>query len=87
MPVYEYECLDCGGRFSKLMRSLAQPQTIVCPTCEGTHTRKLVSTFAAHGLDSHVDHYTGGDNSDLPRATPPVFGRPELQARSSQGAG
>lgn len=41
MPLYEYECESCQGRFERLQR-LADPPVGTCPTCEGK-VRKLIS--------------------------------------------
>jgi putative FmdB family regulatory protein len=77
MPIYEYRCQECNERFSKLVRSLANPPEILCPKCGSEGARKLASTFAAHGLESQVDNYSGGDESDL-AVDKPSFGRKEL---------
>ena len=80
MPIYEYVCLDCGERYSLLVRSLSSPVTPACSRCGSSQARKLVSPFVAHGLDCQVDSYTGGDDSDLIAPGPPAFGRRELEA-------
>ena len=38
MPVYEYECEQCGGRFD-LRRSLVEDSEARCPDCEGKGRR------------------------------------------------
>ncbi|MBM4425130.1 MAG: zinc ribbon domain-containing protein [Chloroflexi bacterium] len=50
MPIYEYECADCGEEFEKLVKlseAAAKPE---CPNCGGKHTQKRLSTFASHGF-------------------------------------
>jgi len=32
MPIYEFECADCGNRFDRLQK-LSDPDPTVCPTC------------------------------------------------------
>ena len=44
MPLYEYECDDCGHRF-ELIRKFSDEPLRECPTCAG-HVRKLVSSPA-----------------------------------------
>jgi putative FmdB family regulatory protein len=44
MPLYEYKCLGCGGRFELLILKASQP--IVCPSCAGESVERLVSLFA-----------------------------------------
>ena len=48
MPLYEYACLDCQHTFDTL-RSMAQADDpIACPKCQGEHTSRMLSLFAAH---------------------------------------
>ena len=44
MPLYEYECDDCGRRF-ELIRKFSDPPVTTCPTCDGS-VQKLVSSPA-----------------------------------------
>jgi putative FmdB family regulatory protein len=45
VPVYEYVCLACEGRFERLQRlTEAEPD---CPDCGSTGVRKQISVFAA----------------------------------------
>jgi putative FmdB family regulatory protein len=47
MPVYEYECKDCGQHFDK-MRPMSQADTpIACVRCQSTATRRMLSRFFA----------------------------------------
>ncbi|RPI53368.1 MAG: zinc ribbon domain-containing protein [Acidobacteria bacterium] len=43
MPIYEYECRDCGSRFEKIIYGKAEPQ---CPSCNSADLARLLSTFA-----------------------------------------
>ena len=43
MPLYEFECLDCGQQFEALVRDSTLP---VCPGCQGTHLERLLSLFS-----------------------------------------
>ena len=49
MPIYEYRCDDCAGRFEVLTSFAERDRAQMCPTCESRKTRVLVSTFAAIG--------------------------------------
>ncbi len=52
MPIYEYQCQDCGHVFSKLFRSIsssAESPIILCPDCGSDHTRRIVSSVAVLG--------------------------------------
>lgn len=45
MPIYEYECRDCGGKFEKLVPRAGTP--VVCEACGSTRVVKQFSVFAA----------------------------------------
>jgi putative FmdB family regulatory protein len=47
MPIYEYVCLDCGERFDALRRMADADAPIRCSGCEGDHTSRTISVFAA----------------------------------------
>jgi putative FmdB family regulatory protein len=51
MPIYEYRCESCAGKFEVLTRFAERDKAQVCPTCESTRTRVLVSSFASFGGD------------------------------------
>jgi len=59
MPIYEYECKDCGAVFERLQPSRAKKKGEPCEQCEGTNTERLLSAFAARGG-------TGGDSDAMP---------------------
>lgn len=42
MPIYEYECKNCGHRMEKLQKISDAPLT-TCPSCEQDALSKLVS--------------------------------------------
>ena len=44
MPMYEYECGDCGDRFELIQKFSDEPVS-TCPSCGGK-VRKLVSSSA-----------------------------------------
>ena len=46
MPIYEYSCLHCNGRFQKLVMGFSNPATVNCPRCGSQEVRKAVSRFA-----------------------------------------
>jgi putative FmdB family regulatory protein len=57
MPLYEYECVDCGQRTEALQQHSDPPLT-VCPACGGK-LRKLVSSpsFQFKGSGWYVTDY------------------------------
>lgn len=46
MPIYEYVCHACHGRFQKLVQGFADPPGLACPRCQGTDVRRALSRFA-----------------------------------------
>jgi len=42
MPLYDYECRECGHEFEALVRKGDVPQ---CPKCHTEHLERLLSTF------------------------------------------
>lgn len=49
MPIYEYRCEDCSSSFDVLTTFAERDRAQLCPKCESTKTRVLVSTFASIG--------------------------------------
>ncbi len=49
MPLYEYRCAACDGRFEFLQPLGGDAQGLACPSCGGRELRRELSTFAAHG--------------------------------------
>jgi putative FmdB family regulatory protein len=49
MPIYEYQCSDCGHEFEKLVRfSDPKINSPNCPDCQSENTFKRLSTIAAY---------------------------------------
>jgi len=44
MPIYEYECLQCGHRFEYLV--LKSTPAAACPACQKTELKQLISMYA-----------------------------------------
>ena len=43
MPIYEYECRECGHRFEAIVRLNESPD---CPSCQSAKLERLISLFA-----------------------------------------
>ena len=64
MPIYEYRCESCSGKFDVLTRFAERDQAQVCPSCESIKTKVLVSSFAFAGTgDSSSAFEAGGGES------------------------
>jgi len=44
MPIYEFECEQCGGRFEELVAAGAEG--VACAACGSTRTRRLLSAVS-----------------------------------------
>lgn len=76
MPIYEYRCDVCGEQFEKLFRSIASLSTnIECPACHSTQVQRLMS---APAIRSGNEASRPAQVTDASPASPPVFGRKEL---------
>lgn len=47
MPIYEFECEECGERFEELVGSEVTSEP--CPACGGARTRRLISPVSPPG--------------------------------------
>jgi len=47
MPIYEFECEDCGKRFEELVSGGAGP--VACSRCGSERTRRLMSPPSSAG--------------------------------------
>lgn len=45
MPIYEYDCENCGSRFETYQSSMNTEKEVKCPECESDKTRRVLSTF------------------------------------------
>jgi putative FmdB family regulatory protein len=57
MPIYEYYCGDCRSKFEVLTSYEASQGKMLCATCHGANTRKLLSLVARPAR--------GGDGDDF----------------------
>lgn len=47
MPIYEFQCNDCGTDFDKLVRRISAIDEVTCPECESHDVHKKLSVFAS----------------------------------------
>jgi putative FmdB family regulatory protein len=55
MPIYEYECNQCGKPFEKIVRFSEADQIPACPKCESKDTHKKIS--AVFGSDKYIQQW------------------------------
>lgn len=66
MPLYEYNCQDCGEDFDKLVRFSEADQMPECPSCGEINTQKKISAGAVIGVNSG-----GGSKAISPPSSSP----------------
>ncbi len=49
MPIYEYECNQCGEPFEKMVRFSEADHIPICPKCASNDTRKKISAVVSFG--------------------------------------
>jgi len=66
MPIYEYECAECGNRFEVLQRVDEKPD-LRCDKCKGNNIRRVLSpgafVFKGNGFYA-TDYKAKGQKTD-----------------------
>jgi putative FmdB family regulatory protein len=78
MPIFEYQCDDCGTKFEKLVRRLGG-EDVLCPSCGESKLTMQFSTFAAHSngaSESDSGFSTGAD--EMPSCAGGMCQTPDL---------
>lgn len=52
MPIYEFKCNTCADVFEELVPMNTEGERLTCPSCGTVGAKRLVSAFAAHGLEN-----------------------------------
>ena len=78
MPIYEYECSDCG-QIEEAVQKISDAPLTDCPHCSG-RLHKIISQSAFHLKG-------GGWYADLYSSSKPDGGKPEKAAAKSDGGG
>jgi len=52
VPIYEYQCQECGEEFEKLVRSISSTPEVECPHCGGKKVKKALSLFGTQSSSS-----------------------------------
>ncbi len=49
MPIYEYQCTQCGGKFEVIQPIGEDGSKLICPKCTAQNPRRLFSSFYSPG--------------------------------------
>lgn len=58
MPIYEFDCYECGEPFEKMVRYSEADLAPTCPKCNSRDTHKLISKVSFFGAS-----FTDSSNS------------------------
>ena len=47
MPIYEFRCADCKGKFEVLVLRAEEKSSLRCPRCGSTQMKRLISRFTS----------------------------------------
>jgi putative FmdB family regulatory protein len=74
MPVYEYECGNCGSRF-EITQKFSDPAISECSLCHAANVRKVLSTpaFVLKGSGWYVTDYASEDRKKAVEAEKPIL--------------
>ena len=77
MPIYEYECENCGNQCEVIQKFDDEPLSI-CSVCGG-HMHKLIShsSFILKGTGWYVTDYASADRKKAKEAEGKISSKPE----------
>ncbi|MBM4391532.1 MAG: zinc ribbon domain-containing protein [Deltaproteobacteria bacterium] len=84
MPIYEYQCPDCGHLFEVLQKFSDEPVS-TCPKCSLGNVKKLISqtSFVLKGGGWYNDHYglkSGGGEKGAEKGAEKAADKPSATA-------
>jgi putative FmdB family regulatory protein len=47
MPLFEFQCAECGTGFEKFVKKREEAGHVVCPACNSNAVHEVLSTFAS----------------------------------------
>jgi putative FmdB family regulatory protein len=58
MPVYEYECKDCGVKFDAMRSMKDADSPINCESCNSSETKRALSVCFSHSGEKEVSSHS-----------------------------
>lgn len=65
MPIFEYQCRECGAKFEKIVSSSSGQVT--CKNCDSDQVARLLSVFAVPGHSTNASSEPGPCACGAPR--------------------
>jgi putative FmdB family regulatory protein len=82
MPLYEYVCEACDHQFETMQSVSAKPEETICPKCQTTRSRRIMSSFASKIVGTHKATFEEGkaynmlnERMDKFSKLPPIMGQ------------
>lgn len=85
MPIYEYKCNECTHVFDELVPMNTEGDNLKCPQCGNVGARRLISAFAAHGLEN--GHIAVGQKLTGNGSSAPATGGASSKSACGPGCG
>lgn len=88
MPIYEYQCKNCGHQLEKLQKMSADP-LVDCPECEQPKLVKKVSAagFRLSGSGWYETDFKTSNKRNLAGGSDKSAGKSDAKASSKQDSG
>ena len=64
MPLYAYQCKNCGENFEKVRSMNDRDEELACPACGAMHPQRVLASFSLGSGGS-----SGGSSGGAPRFT------------------
>lgn len=66
MPIYEYECKECG-EITEILQKVSDAPTLLCPNCATESLERIVSRtgFRLNGTGWYETDFKSGDKRNL----------------------
>jgi len=88
MPIYEYACGSCGGRFEAIQK-FSDPLLTECRLCHASGVRKVLSptAFVLKGEGWYVTDYASADRKKAAEAEKPAAPSADAKAAPACAGG